>query len=434
MKRTGKIIALALTVFMLAGAAGMAAASAPEENGGIVVSLRVEGIEEPLYYNREIRLAAESTVTELLAEVNLMEDGPEIAISDSGYGAYISAIDSLEEFAFGAMSGWSYRVNGLSPTFGIDQCVLEDGDEVVCFYGDPFGIGMQYPAVDISRLFSDGIVKFTSVDATYDEDWNEILTENPVAAAIVSFDGDPFTTNDDGEIALADTAGIAGFHKLQIERYDEETGVPTVLRLAPDFEIYVPFADTPDDAWYTDAVMYCVRDGYLVGTDLALNLFAPQDYMRTPQLITVLARIAGLDRESTTGGDWYRAPLEWAVVNHIVDLSDDDIAVVDSVGGIDAYYRQIAMETVTRQEFIRMFCLTAEYAVENGIGVYDMTLRADITGATDYDLIDEGALEAVSWAVAAGIIMGTDSEALTIDPAYKVSRAVVCRMLLNYYS
>ena len=405
MKKIKKVASITIAVMILAAMAVLPASADGSDN--ITVSLRIEGIAESMYYNQAIELAAGATVADLLATVNEMEDSPEIILTDGAYGAYVGEIDGLAEFAYGDMSGWSYRVNGLSPTFGIDLYELENGDEVVNFYGDPFGIGMQYPIADLSRLVNDGIIKFTSIDSEYDEDWNEIYSENPVGSAEVTFDAQTYTTDENGEITIADKTGISGFHTLQIERYDEQSGVPTVLRLAPDFEIYAPFADTPDEAWYDGAVMFCVGEGYFIGTDLALNLFAPMNKMRMDHLVIVLARIAGAYDPSDAGG-----AVTWALENEI--LGGNEFVV-----GIN----------VTRETFISMFYRTVDL-----IGSYDMTDRADITGAADYGDISEDCLETVSWAVAAGIIRGTSENELTIDPGFEINRATVCQMLYNYYN
>ena len=254
MRKAKGILAFALCISLLAFSAATPAMAADSEV--ITVSLRIEGLEGTLYYNKQVDIAAEATVTALLTAVNGMEGSPEITITEVGFGSYVSDVNGLSEFAHGGMSGWSYRVNGESPTVGIDDCILESHDEVVCFYGDPFGIGMQYPLVDISRLRSGGIIRFTSIDTTYDEQWNPIYTENPVDRATVTFDGLTRTTNDDGEITLPDSARLPGFRSLRIERYDEETGVPTVLRFASDYVIYVPLGDTPKDDLHGLAAMF----------------------------------------------------------------------------------------------------------------------------------------------------------------------------------
>ena len=270
---------------------------------------------------------------------------------------------------------------------------------------------MQYPVPDLSRLYSAGVIKFTSNDEEYDEDWNVSIVKNPVEGAAVTFNGVIYTTDADGEIVIASKSGIAGMQSLKIERYDEGTGIPTVLRLAPDFEMYVPFADTPEDAWYEIAVMFCVSKGLFIGTDTANNLFSPSTDMTMAQLVTVLARLAGVD-VSAESDLWYAQARDWAIENDIIEETAFQAGAI-----------------VTREMFINMFYLTAGLA-----GTYDMTVSADITEAADYDNISEVCLEAIAWAVASGIIRGTSDKALTISPTGIVDRATVCQMLYNYYN
>ena len=426
MKKMKKIAAFIAALAMIAGAAAYSAAA--DGNETITVSVRVEGLEEAMYYNRTFVTAAGSTVTELLQAVSEAEDSPEITIKQASFGSYVSDVNGLSEFTHGGMSGWNYRVNGLSPMVGIDEYKLENYDEVVCFYGDPFGIGMQYPIANLSGLLKEGVVTFTSIDTTYDEDWKPVETENTVEGATVTLGKKTYTTDGSGQIFLDTEDRVNGPFALQIERFDGETGIPTVLRFAPDNEWFLLFADTTVGAWYLDAVMFCVGEGYFVGTNHAENLFSPLDQMSMLQLITVLSRIGGLSAEQTTGAQWYRAPLEWAIDNDLVSVPEDfppDGEPDDLIGSL---YAEMAHMTVARERFIYLFYTTAAI-----VGSYDMTLRADITDAVDYDDILDDYQEAVSWALAAGIIRGTSGHVLMIEPAFEVNRATACQMLHNYY-
>ena len=401
---------MAVTVLMLTGMTAMYASAA--ESGNITVSLRIEGVEETLFYDKAIEIDAGATVEDLMIMVNEMDETLGIVINNTENGTYTSEIAGLAEFDYGGYSGWLFRVNGTNPTVGQDLVFLEDGDDVIYFYNDAWGeAGMQYPVPDLSRLYSAGIISFTSSDEEYDEDWNVSIVNNPVAGATVTFNGVVYTTDENGEIVLASKSGIAGMQSLKIERYDEGSGIPTVLRLAPDFEMYVPFTDTPEDAWYEIAVMFCVSKGLFIGTDTANNLFSPSTDMTMAQLVTVLARLAEADI-SAESDPWYAEARDWAIDNEIIE---------------ETAFKAEAI--VTREIFINMFYLTAGLA-----GTYDMTVSADITEAADYENISEACLEAIAWAVASGIIRGTSDKALTINPTGIVDRATVCQMLYNYYN
>ena len=47
---------------------------------------------------------------------------------------YVEGINHLYEFSAGSLSGWMYRVNGVFPSYGCDQYVLEDGDVIEWHY------------------------------------------------------------------------------------------------------------------------------------------------------------------------------------------------------------------------------------------------------------------------------------------------------------
>ena len=451
MRKFKTIIALMLAVMMLSGIATLSAyAIVPVSDnadpsaaagadlvkeartvgeGMMTVSLRIEGVEKCMYYNKEIVLEDGATVSALIDVVNEMDDAPKITLTESSFGIYVSKIDEYEEFAYGGLSGWLFIINGISGLEGISEAALSDGDSVVFYYGDPYGgPGFQLPVEDISRLSSDGVISFTSEDTDFDDDWNPVVSVNPIVGATVTLDGVKYTTDDNGEITIEDVGSLSDRASLQIEKYDEEVGVPTVLRYAPDYTILITSEGSPDDAdetdtstdtefadvdaeaWYAEAIAYCVSEGYFKGVDADAKLFAPLELMTMAQLYTALARIAGVDVD-TAADPWYAPACEWAVEN---ELTTEELFVPQS--------------NVSREMFIYMFYMTAGI-----IGDYDMSLSADISDATDFDKIFPEYLDAISWAVASGIISGTSAEELTLEPGLIVNRATVCQMLYNYY-
>ena len=62
-----------------------------------------------------------------------------------------------------------------------------------------------------------------------------------------------------------------------------------------------------------------------------------------------------------------------------------------------------------------------------------MEAAADISSAVDYADLNEDYIQAISWAVASGIIIGTSEDELTITPGFEINRATACQMLLNYF-
>ena len=410
MKKIRRITAIFIAMLMLAGMTAIQASADGELS--MTLSLQIEGVGETLFYDTQVVIAAGSTAEDLMRQISDENEDLGIVFDNYAWGdAYISEIAGLEEYGYGGLSGWLFRVNNIAPTVGMTYVVLEDGDNIVFFYNDAFGEpGMQYPYVDLSRIYSCNVITFFSDDEVYDEDWNVSFETNPVAGATVELGSNVYVTDENGEILLDSIAGIAGVLSVQIERYDEESAIPTVLRFAPDYAIYIPFADTTDGEWYLDAVEYSVRAGYFEGIDSALNLFAPLSITTSAQLVTILGRIAG-ETFDVSADPWYKESLEWALENGIMD--EDEFNAEDAV---------------TRETFIQMFYQTAL-----SIGSLDMTATADISAAVDYDEISEENREAIAWAVAVGLIRGTSEDELTILPDFEINRAQVCQMLLNYY-
>ena len=48
--------------------------------------------------------------------------------------AYVEGINNLYEFDCGALSGWTYSVNGVYPHYGCSGYYPEDGDEIIWHY------------------------------------------------------------------------------------------------------------------------------------------------------------------------------------------------------------------------------------------------------------------------------------------------------------
>ena len=225
---------LIATLFLTAQAAVFAAAS-----GQMSVNVRIEGINTCLYY-KTVKIPYTDTLTlkDALTYVDNQESGLTISGMDGGY---ITSINGESAGKFGGWDGWLFMVNGIEPAVGIDAYTLKDGDKVVLYYGDPYGVGMQFPEADISKI-SDGIIKFTSADTTYDADYNPTVTVNPVKGATVTwYDGNTsytYTTDNNGEIKIQNDQLTAGSHKIQIDKKDA-SGLPLVLRFANDFTVEI---------------------------------------------------------------------------------------------------------------------------------------------------------------------------------------------------
>lgn len=213
------------------------------------VSLRIEGAEKTLFHDTVTLSAAEDvTVLDVIQAADSASEELEVTVTESEYGSYISAVNGEAEGQI-LYDGWSYLKNGTAPEVGVSACSVANGDTVVLYYADPFGEnGFQIPKMDDSRL-AEGILKFTSADTVYDENWQPTTVVNPVVGATVtwSYAGGiaQYVTDEKGEIKIAFAQLTAGDHAVQIEKYAQSVTVsggklPLVLRLSADTKVTVP--------------------------------------------------------------------------------------------------------------------------------------------------------------------------------------------------
>lgn len=161
----------------------------------------------------------------------------------------------------------------------------------------------------------------------------------------------------------------------------------------------VRFDDVIPGSWYEDAVYDCVEKGYLKG--IGNNLFGPGVEMNRAMLVTLLARREGVD--TSVGSPWYAAGQAWAMENGVSDGTN-------------------MTANITREQLVTMLY---RYAQLKG---YDVSARADLSTFADADTVSVWAKDAMEWAVAVGLISGTEQG---LEPGAAATRAqvalVICR-------
>lgn len=234
-----KILCSALAGVIAAGVFSISAFADNEKQ--MSVTVRIEGISKNLYYNTvDIPYTGENlTVQNALMYVDQQSDDITITGVENGW---ITAVNDEKQASFGGWDGWLYTVNGISPTDTVNDHMLSDGDSVVLYYGDPYGVGMQYPEIDTSKI-TDGILTFTSKDTSYDADYNPTVVTNPVKDAKVELGTEygsvSYTTDENGSINIDDKYLTEGNHSISISKVSEN-GLPLVLRFAPDRTVAFP--------------------------------------------------------------------------------------------------------------------------------------------------------------------------------------------------
>lgn len=236
MKNLKKSLSVILSAMMLFMCLVLPAVAAEEK---ITVTLRVEGIKACLYYGK-VTLDAGSTALDALIRADEDSNELTVTVTDGQFGAYVSAVNGENEKTFSGWDGWLYRINDTEPQLSAAQQKISSGDSVVFYYGDPYGIGMQYPVINTEKL-REGMISFTSTDTAYDENWNPVECENTVMDYTLTWgygNGKTVTVipDENGVCTIEKEYLTNETHSVQIERY-AENGCPTVLRLAPDFTV-----------------------------------------------------------------------------------------------------------------------------------------------------------------------------------------------------
>ena len=175
-----------------------------------------------------------------------------------------------------------------------------------------------------------------------------------------------------------------------------------------------PFPDVDENDWFYDEVVYVYENGLMNGVEN--NQFAPNTATNRAMLATILYRLAGqpdvsgdLPFTDVAAGTWYTDAVLWAAQNGIVNgLGENTFA---------------PMNTLTREQLVTMLY---RYAEAEG---YDVSAAADLSGYPDAGKVQSYAQEAMSWAVAEGIVEGMDGN---LNPAGNATRAQIATILMRF--
>lgn len=197
------------------------------------------------------------------------------------------------------------------------------------------------------------------------------------------------------------------------ESYNETGPEPEVSDVLP-----AQFADLPDAShWSYPGIAYVIKHGLFNG--LSATAFAPDAAMTRAMLVTVLWRYAGSPQEGASPftdvkqGAWYAGAVAWANQNGIVNGVGH--GCFDPEGN------------VTREQLATILCRFAHWENRSTGG------RADLLDFFDAGFVSSWALDAVRWAVSAGIIGGSaENGRLMLLPDGSATRAQVAAMLMRY--
>lgn len=198
----------------------------------------------------------------------------------------------------------------------------------------------------------------------------------------------------------------SGNNGSQTEEPDEPSG-------AQDENV---FSDVSSSAWYAEAVNYVYENGLMTG--ISSTQFAPNNTLTRAMVVQTLYAMANKPAVSgsenftdVSSGDWFADAVTWASANGIVS-------------GYNA--TQFAPnDPLTREQ---LALILYGYAQMRG---YNTTQSGtSIQKFTDYGSISAWALEAMDWAVNAGLLSGKGNGVL--DPTGTATRAEVAQILMNF--
>ena len=263
MKKT--IILITLSI-ILTVACVLPAFAAPTS---ISVNLRIEGKDGNLFYDK---ITTNNNLNFNVTSILMLADVQSEALTIEGlsYG-YITAINgvSIGQTENG-LDTYVIKVNGnYLPYEQLSSYQLNDGDDILVYYGDEFGRGMTVPMVDTSKL-DQGYLRFFCEIPT--EDGKGVTTNNIIGANVTWYCDDvPFlyVTDAQGGFYIEKAAFTSGTHKVQINLYDTD-GTPLLVRLEPDYTIDVAIGIGDSFAVYfcAAAALISLAAGSLILTSL----------------------------------------------------------------------------------------------------------------------------------------------------------------------
>ena len=176
-----------------------------------------------------------------------------------------------------------------------------------------------------------------------------------------------------------------------------------------------PYTDVYTTDWFSQQVVDIVNTGVMTGT--SGTTFSPTQTLNHATTLTTLYRICGAPAVSyaplfddVPENQWFANAILWANAEGIAATSNR--------------YDFGVFEPTSREQFALMLYHCAEYLE------LDTTARADLTYFADVNRVSPWAHDAVSWAVAEGLMTGiTDT---TLVPRGTTDRAQCATLLLRF--
>lgn len=194
----------------------------------------------------------------------------------------------------------------------------------------------------------------------------------------------------------------------------------TAIPMSSSSEEALPFTDVERGQWFYEAVEYSYTNGIFKGTNAEGTAFSPDRTMTRIEFATTLFRLAGENEENYNGesgfpdvpaDSWMSAPASWA--------SEKGYVLGNQRG---EFMPNVSLDRQTLATMLYRYASDDIDAAEVNESSLDKFTDSSDTAAW--------ALEAMRWAVGAGLINGTGES--TLAPLMAASRAQVSQILMNY--
>ncbi|MBM6779151.1 S-layer homology domain-containing protein [Collinsella tanakaei] len=183
----------------------------------------------------------------------------------------------------------------------------------------------------------------------------------------------------------------------------------------------LPFADADEDLWYSEAVRWTWLHGIMTGYADGSGRFGTDDSLTRAQMAAVLYNVAGKPDVDVSGlpgdcdgGAWYASCVSWAL----------GVGVFNGYGDGSSFGPD---DPLTREQAA---CVLMNAASVLGA---DVSARTDLSAFPDADEVSPWASDALSWAVAEGVLSGVETAdgARELQPTRACTRAEMAALMMS---
>ena len=236
-------------------------------------------------------------------EALLKDKGVEYHVNQMDFGSIIDSIGGDDNAKYGGYDGWYYAVHRsgawVYPSVGIDSYLLEDGDEVVVYYGGDATKLVEPVTVSPVEPIPGEDVAVTVKNRPWNWTTGSFDAEQPLAGVTVKAGVSTAVTDENGKAVLK---GLKeGFYMLEVTGY-AEGAAPNVVRTVQPLAVTGSYSDDKSVATWAEASVRIARaSGVMLGVgDNAKASFKPQQAVTRAEFVSALVRALGLKADGAS--------------------------------------------------------------------------------------------------------------------------------------